>query len=262
MKIAVIILHYGQIKITKNCLQNLRAKINSHQVILINNTTDDLKDLAKIIPGTKLVTNTKNLGFGRGVNQGIELASKDPQITHFFLMNNDLSLSFGSFDQLLLAFAKNPSAGIVAPVLHHGTLYDWGGKYNRWAAMVKHKNWNNKPKTVLKVEHVAGAAMLISRKLIDKIGLFDERFFLYYEDLDFCLRAGSAGFTIHIVPEVVAIHEVSAGSTRVKRSLHQWRSHFQFVTKYLFKKSLPTAYLYNLIFYPLIITKSIFSKKS
>ncbi len=260
MKIAVIILHYGKLATTKNCLLKLRDKISSHQVILINNTTDDLKELSKIIPGTKVVNNNKNLGFAKGVNQGIELAQKDKAITHYFLMNNDLELSHGSFDQLLLIFAKNPVAGIVAPVLHHGVLYDWGGKYNRWTAMVKHKNWTNKPKTVLKVEHVAGAAMLISGKLIEKIGSFDERFFLYFEDLDYCLRTAQAGFTIHIVPEVVASHEVSAGSTKIKRSLFQWRSHLQFVTKHLFKLALPTAYLYNLIFYPLIIIKSLIKK--
>jgi GT2 family glycosyltransferase len=255
MKIAVIILHYGNLSTTKECLANLAKKIDHHQVILVNNTQDIISDLAKIIKGTKIINNAKNLGFAKGVNQGIRLAQKDKSVTHFFLMNNDLSLSSGSFNQLLLTFTKFKPAGIVSPVLQHQGGYDWGGKYNRWTGMVKHKNWVNKPKTIQTVEHVAGAAMLITRDLIDKIGLFDERFFLYFEDLDFCLRAKAAGYTIHINPDVVATHAVSAGSSALARTRFQWNSHLKFISKHLFKLALPTAYLYDLVFYPLILVK-------
>ncbi|MFH2085598.1 MAG: glycosyltransferase family 2 protein [bacterium] len=251
MKIAIIILHYGAISTTQSCLYDLKSKIDGHQLILINNTQDDIASLAKIIPGTKIINNPANYGFARGVNQGISLALKDKSITHFFLMNNDLSLSTGSFSQLLLTFNKYPAAGIVSPVLHHGKEYDWGGKYNKWAGMVRHKNWENKPKTILSVSHVAGAAMLISHNVIEKISMLDERFFLYFEDLDFCLRALKAGFTIHINPDVIAQHAVSAGSSAFGRTRYQWRSHFLFVTKHLFRLTYPTAYLYDVFIYPL-----------
>ena len=259
MKIAVIILHYGKVETTKACLKDLAKKIGDNKVILINNTQDDCKGLTLVIPGLKLINNPSNLGFAAGVNQGLTLALKDKSITHFFLMNNDLTLSTGSFAQLLLTFARFPRAGIVSPVLHHFGGYDWGGKYNKWSGMVKHKNWENKPKTIQTVGHVAGAAMLISRDVITKIGSFDERFFLYYEDLDFCLRTTSAGFTIHINPDVIAEHAVSAGSNLTGRTKYQWASHFKFVSKHLLKLAYPTAYLYDLIFYPLIYLKSLLS---
>ena len=257
MKIAVIILHYGSLETTKHCLQELAKKIDSNQVILINNTHDDISSLIPTIPGTKLLNNPRNLGFAAGVNQGIVLASKDKSITHYFLMNNDLVLSSGSFAQLLLTFNKFKTAGIVSPLLHHTQLYDWGGKYNKWTGMVKHKNWENKPKTTQSVAHVAGAAMLISREVIEKIGLFDERFFLYFEDLDYCLRASSAGFSVHINPDVVGEHAVSAGSNVFSRTKHQWLSHFKFVTKHLFRIAYPTAYLFDLFIYPLWLVWSL-----
>lgn len=257
MKIAVIILHYGKLETTKACLKELKSKIGDNQVFLINNTQSDLNHLIKIIPGTKLVNNPSNLGFAGGVNKGLTLALTDPSITHFFLMNNDLSISVGSFNQLLLTFRKFKTAGIVAPLLHHGQLYDWGGRYNKWTAMVKHKNWENKPKTTQSVVHVAGAAMLISRELVEKIGLFDERFFLYFEDLDYCLSAASAGYSIHINPDVVAEHAVSSGSTALGRTRYQWRSHFQFVTKHLFRLALPTAYFLDLFIYPLWLLRTV-----
>lgn len=257
MRIAVIILHFGKIETTKNCLQNLRQKITDNQVILINNTQDDISSLTKIIPGTQLINNQQNLGFAKGVNQGITLALKDKEVGAVFLMNNDLSLSFGSLAQLALVFNKTPTSGIVAPVLHHAGGYDWGGKYNRWTGMVRHKNWENKPKTIQSVAHVAGAAMLIKREVIEKVGLFDERFFLYFEDLDFCLRALAAGYTIHINPDVVADHAVSASSSSFARTKYQWVSHTKFVTKHLFRLSYPTAYFYDIFIYPLWLLRGL-----
>lgn len=262
MKIAVIILHFGLLETTKDFLRELSKKIGDNQVIIINNTSDDCTDLTKIIARTKLINNPRNLGFATGVNQGLTLALKDKSITHFFLMNNDLSIVFGSFAQLLLTFAKFPHCGIVSPVLHHALGYDWGGKYNKWSGMVKHKNWGNKPKTIQTVGHVAGAAMLISREAIEKVGMLDERFFLYYEDLDFCLRTTRAGFNIHINPDVIAEHAVSAGSSAYRRTKYQWVSHFKFVNKHLFKLAYPTAYLYDLIFYPLVLLKTLLSRSS
>lgn len=257
MKIAVIILHYGSLSTTSSCLRALKSKISTHQVILVNNTKDDCQALKKIIPGTKLIDNQANLGFAKGVNQGIRLALKDASITHCFLMNNDLSVSFGSLQQLLLSFSKIKTAGIVSPILHHKGGYDWGGKYNKWTGMVRHKNWENKPKTIQSVDHVAGASMLISRPVLEQVGLFDERFFLYYEDLDYCLRTIKAGYSIHINPEVVSSHAVSASSAPFRRTIYQWHSHLQFVTKHLFRLTYPTAYLMDVVIYPLWALKGL-----
>ena len=87
---AIIILHYGDIKTTKSTLKKLSKKINNHALILINNTQDDIAELSQIIPRTTLIQNSSNLGFAKGVNQGIALALKDKQIDSVFLMNNDL----------------------------------------------------------------------------------------------------------------------------------------------------------------------------
>lgn len=259
-KLALVIIHYGSPAVTRACLIALRPKLAGNELILINNTPEDITDLVALIPQTRLIDNRANLGFAKAVNQGITLALTDPAVTHFMLVNNDLSLAFGTLAELTRTFDRYPRVGIVSPVLHHGNKYDWGGKYNRWLALVKHVNWENKPKTTLSVTHVAGAAMLLSRALIDRIGLFDERFFLYYEDLDYCLRATSAGFTVHINPQVVAEHAVSSSSRLLTRTLHQWRSHVLFVTKHLPLRALPTAIITDLVYYPLLTLKSLFAK--
>jgi GT2 family glycosyltransferase len=261
-KITIIIIHYGSQKNTIEALNSLKNKISKNQLILINNTSEDISNLVKIIPHTKLINNLKNLGFAQAVNQGITLGLTDNKITHFLLLNNDLQLSQGTLDQLLLTFDKHSDTGIVSPALKHSGGYDWGGKYSALTGMVKHLNWPNRPKTILSVDHIAGAAMLISRQLVAQIGLFDERFFLYYEDLDYCLRAKRAGYSIRINPAVVASHKTSSGTNSFQRTLYQWKSHVKFVTKYLPRTVLPTAYFIDLVLYPLFALKSSLTKNT
>lgn len=266
MKIAIVMIHYGSEKRTEESLKGLLEKIDSHRLILINNTKRDITRLTKIIKDTQLIDNRENVGFAKAVNQGMALGLADKSVTHVMLLNNDLHIAYGTLRELLLTYKKGGKVGIVSPILHHGVingssgLYDWGGKYNKWTGMVKHANWENKPKTVLTVDHVAGAAMLISREVIEKIGMFDERFFLYYEDLDFCLRAQQAGYTIHINPEIVGEHDVSANSNLLARTFHQWRSHLLFLMKYMPIRAYPTALIYDTIFYPLALLKALISK--
>lgn len=256
MTTAVIILHYGDMSTTEQSLKALSKKISSHQLIIVNNTKDDLSDLVKIIPSTKIVENHKNLGFAAGVNLGIKKALRDKNIDSLLLFNNDLELSYGTIDMLRKTLFENDQIGIVSPVLHHGgNLYDWGGKYSKWTGNAKHQNFEQKPKRTIQVDHVAGAAMLIKREVVESVGTFDQRFFLYFEDLDFCRRVTNAGHTIFIDPQVVGEHQVSSSSMPLKRAFHQWKSHLLFFFKHFPRDVYPTAILYNILFYPLILAK-------
>jgi len=255
-KIAAIIIHYGDPALTRRSLLALSAKLAGHHLILINNTPADASALQAVIPGTRLIDNRQNLGFAKAVNQGISLALTDPTITHILLLNNDLTLTNGTLRELLVTFTRYPDTGLVAPLLKHSGGYDWGGKYNSWTGLVRHRNWENPPKTILSVEHVAGAAMLIPREVLDQVGLLDERFFLYYEDLDFCLRLKAAGYQCRINPLVVASHLTSASSRPLVRTLAQWRSHLLFVLKHFPSTCRPTALFTDLLYYPLILLKT------
>ena len=253
----VIILHYGDPEITKNSLTHLAPKLTQYPLIIVNNTTQDISSFKKIIPKLKIINNHQNLGFAKGVNRGIKLALRNSQTDSILLLNNDLTLTFGNISHLRKTLFYQSNIGLVAPVLHHsGNLYDWGGRYNPWLAMVKHQNFKQKPKRPIKVDHVAGAAMLIRRQVLEEVGLFDERFFLYYEDLDFCLRLKKAGYQIIIDPEVVAEHQISASSSPLGRTFYQWHSHLKFIFKHLLSFQVyPTALIYDLIFYPVVTLK-------
>lgn len=259
-KSAVIIIHFGSLSNTKRTLSNLKKKIRDHKLILINNTQQDIANLTKIIPNTSLIQNSANLGFAKAVNQGIIIAFQDKSVDNIMLMNNDLILTFGTLEMLAKTLFSLPNVGIVSPVLKHsGNLYDWGGKVNKWLGIVKHQNFAQRPKKVLEVDHVAGAAMMIKRSMLEDIGYFDETFFLYFEDLDFSLRAKQAGYKILIDPEIVADHDLSSSSNPIQRIFYQWQSHIKLLMKHLPKTILPTAFLYDTIVYPLILLKTLLS---
>lgn len=259
MKVGIVILHYGDISTTARALRSLSSKEKKSQLYLVNNTNNNIDELINLYPHTKLISPGTNLGFAKGVNLGIKNAISD-NCQAILLLNNDLTFVLGNIDLLSLSLTKG--VGIVGGLLHHSHGYDWGGKFNRYTSTVKHQNFPNAPKTNLSVDHAAAAAILISADLIKQIGYFDERFFLYYEDLDFMMRAKKAGYKIVITPRVVFDHSTSSSTTPTKRLLYQWHSHLIFINKYLFKPVLPTAYLYNFFIYPLFIAKSFLTKKS
>jgi hypothetical protein len=236
---------------------SLAAKTSNTKFYVVNNTSSSLTGLTTLIPSLEVIDAGANLGYGRAANLGIAHALADPMVTAVLLVNNDLTVESGTLSMLTLALRKLPQAGIVAPLLHHTRGYDWGGTFSPWWGKVAHKNWPNKPKTYVKVDHAAGAAMLIRREVIERVGLFDERFFLYYEDVDYCLRVHRAGYTVQLVPELVFAHQGSASSSRLTRTLAEWRAHLQFVMKYLPRTVYPTAISADLFLYPLYLLKSL-----
>lgn len=257
MTIARVIIHYGDLAHTRSCLTSLAGKMQGEPVVVVNNTPTDLSSLRKIVPQLTLIENHANLGFAKAVNRGIREALEDPEVEAVLLVNNDAVLEQGALSELKLALRKFPTAGILAPMLHHAGGYDWGAKLSPWLGTVRHKNWPNKPKTAIHADHVAAAAMLIRRSVLEQVGYFDERFFLYYEDVDYCLRVRQAGYAIQLVPDVVFAHLGSASSGRRKRTLVEWQSHAKFVLKYLPRPVYPTALLTDLVLYPLYLLKSV-----
>lgn len=259
---AVVIVHYGDIKTTIKCLKAIKSKIETNTVILVNNSTQDIKSLSKIIPGTKIIDNLKNVGFARAVNQGIMLATTDSSIDSIFLLNNDAYQEIGTLRQLQQSLFEKKKIGMLSPALRHsGDLYDWGGHISRWTGAVRHQNFQQRPKKKISVSHIAAAAMLIKKEVIDKIGLFDERFFMYFEDADFCLRVKKNGYLIQIEPQVVFTHEISQSSDKFSRTFTQWQSHLYFALKYTPATIYPTAFLYNILVYPLFLLKSLLLRK-
>lgn len=246
MKIFIIILHYGKLETTQKCIASLAKHDREFEkIVLINNNAEiEVKQSEFSFSKNKIhiVNNKKNIGFAAGVNIGITYALKE-HADYIFLLNNDTIIGKDFLQKLKTVLEENNQIGIVGPVIEfkrdEKTIYDLGGKVNVLIGRTSHEEVGaiprNRPKLNLHiVTYISGCCMLIRREVFKNIGLFDEKFFLYYEDVDFCLRAKKAGFLSAVMHDIVIYHELSkaAGNISAFSVYHQTKSGVTFGKKY------------------------------
>lgn len=222
MKTAVIIPNWNGADYLGSCIDSLLAQTKDAAVIVVDNGSSD--DSRKILEtyGDRIVTiyREKNYGFTGGVNPGLEFA-----IEHNFdaaaLLNNDATVE-PTWLENLTSNLKDDVGITTSLILSHDreyidttgdTLTVWGLPYPRG------RKTSSKTVKNLQDEYVFGAsggASLYSVKMLKEIGLFDEDFFAYYEDVDISWRAQLAGWKVMFVPSAVAYHRIGATSSRIK----------------------------------------------
>lgn len=248
-KIAVIILHFFQKDLTGRCLEsagqlktrkgNISVKIKIF--VVDNNPREDLTILMKKYPKSVLLKTSENLGFAGGNNFGIREALKD-RPDFILIVNNDTVLERNLLINLCREAEQNPAAGILGPKIYFypGREFHYGdyGKNERgrviWYAGGR-IDWNNVYASHCGVDEldrgqfdhggetdfVSGCAMMVRRQVFEKIGLFDEQYFLYLEDVDLCWRAKRAGFLVVFAPSGSLWH-VNAASSAVGGDLQDY----------------------------------------
>lgn len=238
MKIFILLCHYGDnLKMTKACVNALYKYDNVFDRILIaNNNKEELKakDIG-IQKNIEIVNNRKNLGYGGGINSLIQHSLLD-DYSYLFFINNDCLITEKFLKKLVVFADQHKNVGIVAPSLRHtknGSIqYDIGGKLNRIGIPFHEERENIKKLRPRKVDFAG--CILVKKEVIKKIGGFDENFFLYYEDIDFSLRAKRNGYDTFVVPQVSIFHGGSktVGVESDHAIYHQTRSAIIFLRKY------------------------------
>ncbi len=197
------------------------------------------KTKVNLLPGIKtiIVDNTKNnRGFAGGVNLGIKKALKI-RAQKIVLINPDLKITKQEIEAL-------SGGDIVAPVLISNGIYDFGGKINWIIGRTTHSQGDS-PQfgggSPYETDYVSGACMVIKREVFEKIGLFDERFFMYFEDADFCWRAKKAGFKVAVDPRVTITHNLTKNKKKIKYALE---SNLKFINKWVPWYFRPLAWAY------------------
>lgn len=257
MNLYIIVLHYGNINDTISCLESVaKLKKNNLQIKVIlvnNNSTSEKSWFRKLnLPPSEVITITtsRNLGFAGGINIGIKEALKDKNADYVLILNNDTILPPNLITELL----KNPS-DITAPVIKYkfrsNWVYDYGGRINWWTSRTKHiesSKLHHRGEHGLTIDYVSGCCMLVKRNVFEKIGLFDEQFFFYFEDVDFCVRAVKAGFYVSVCADAYIYHKLggSIGRWSNKAILYNLYGNFLFITKHLGIRII-IGYIYLLI---------------
>lgn len=221
-KVAVIVLNYRGKDCLSPCLASLAAlSYPEKDVIVVDNASRDgsLEAAKALFPNFVFVRNDENVGFAKGMNVGIRLAlSRGAK--YVWLFNNDALAEKKSLGLLVSLAEKSPKAGLFSPIITEtagGKLWFAAGRINFFRMRTEHAPVavKNLGRESYESAYLTGCALLIKKEVIKKIGFLDERFFLYYEDTDYSLRAQEAGFRAVVVPAARVSHgEQSAQSSQ------------------------------------------------
>lgn len=213
-KVAVVILNYKVKKEIQKCIRSVQDSTykNIVTIVIDNNSEDQLEKEIRKFKDIYFYQNNENLGYTGGNNIGIRIALK-MEIDFILVLNPDTTIDKKCIENLVNGLEKT-GASIVGPKIYlSGTKQIWyaGGIMDMDNVIGRHRGVDEKDigqyDKVEETDYITGAAILIKSEVFKKIGFFDEKFFLYYEDADFCMRARKAGFKIFYMPEAKVYHE-------------------------------------------------------
>jgi GT2 family glycosyltransferase len=242
-RISAVVISYNGIDFIGDCLSSLKADLTDydHEIIVVDNhSTDGALDFIKgNHPDIHLIENNRNLGFARAINQGMETSRHE----FVWLLNQDIRIRPGCMDALLNCHRRLERPGMIGPRLagfdgslqkfcrrfpryHHlifeltglSYLFPRSGLFNGW------KMGDFDHTSSREVEQPMGAAMLLARPVIEDIGMFDESFGIFFNDVDFCQRLHRAGYTNYYCADAVIEH-YGGGSVSKRKPKMVWLSH-------------------------------------
>jgi GT2 family glycosyltransferase len=244
-KVSIIIVNWNGKDDTLKCLatiKKMKPKGITLETIVVDNgsTNDSVSVIKKQHPWVRLIETGKNLGFTGGNNVGMEVAMKDGA-DFLWLLNNDTLVTSDAW-RLIEAFDVS-DVGIAGSKIYfapgyeyhkdryspkeRGRVFWYAGGLVDWANMyASHKGVDEvdygQYDTMEETPYVTGCSFMIARDVVSQIGVLDDRYYLYLEDLDYCLRAKRAGFRLMYNPASVIWHVNAGSSGGAGNPLHEY----------------------------------------
>ena len=239
LRIATIVLNWNGEDDSLACIAALKRQNQKHTIIAVDNNSDDsfVATLKKRHPDVVLLENKENLGFSGGQNTGIRYVLEQ-EFSYVALINND-AVPDKDWLKELIQTADKTLAGIVTGKLMrtNGDIDSTGDTYTTWGLAYPRGRDAEDTGQYEQQEEVFGAsggASLYRVSMLRDIGMFDEDFFAYYEDVDLSFRAQLAGYKVVYEPKAIAHHKVGASSSKVSG-----------LTTYMTIKNLPWLFVKN-----------------
>lgn len=239
-----VVVNWNRKEDTLRCLRSLQEAAAISGVIVVDNGSMDgsVHAIRCHFPGVEVLALDTNLGFAAACNRAIEFALNSTTADYIFFINNDAVVDPLAVEHLLAVADAHPVVGVLAPKIYYldrprRIWYAGARRRNVVLAaadtgrgQIDHGQFTH----LREVDYTFGAAMLVRRSVFEEVGLFDERFFLYLEDLDFCLRVQLAGFSLLFVPQAHVWHSGAASTRHAPdfRQFHLVKSTFHFLTKH------------------------------
>jgi hypothetical protein len=243
----VIVLNWNTPQDTLDCLKSLKGlSYPNYQVLVIDNGSSDhsvefLTDFVQSHSQFTLFSTGENLGFSGGVNYGID-AAQHLGACYIWLLNSDTEVAPDCLDALVTAMERDPAVAIAGSqiflqsqrnvIWHAGATFIRGINQPRHLGMGANQNDPRYSKTS-PVDYVTGCSLLVRARVIQQIGKLDDRFYLYYEEADFCYRSRRQGWKILYVAESQLWHKVAGSSTGFyARTYYEVRNRLLFTVKH------------------------------
>ncbi len=269
--LTIVVVNWNTCDLLERCLQAIYTTVQTlaFDVWVVDNASTDGSVLMvqRRFPQVKLITNAENSGFASANNQAITAS----QGKYILLLNSDAFLTGNAVQQMVGYLAQNDRTGIVGanlvfpdgrPQISYGPLPSlsseiaslWGLDKRRAAKLAAQK-----AVTPIETGMVSGACLMLRRSLLDQIGLFDEDFYFFSEEIDLCCRAQKSGWKVIHLPSASTTH-VGGGSTgetagRIlllyRGKLQYFKKHFGSVKRYLFYAQIWLATLVKVVGYTL-----------
>lgn len=255
--IYICVLNYNNSKDTIMCLESLKKLEDvSFKIILVDNksTDESYEILKKYIMNNKDVVffrSVKNKGYAAGNNLALKYALQQDDMEYCWILNNDTIVDKYALKYLKAYMDKNPNVGLCGSKLiyewNRNLLQGYGGFYNPYLAISRTCTDETE---ISHIDYVIGAACLVSRNFLECVGLMNEKYFLYYEEIDWACRARGK-FLLSCVPESIVYHKegASTGGNALKKKDRSLMSDYFYIrnrieiTKKHYPLFLPIVYL-------------------
>jgi len=232
--VSIIIVNWNAKKFLKECIESLLSQsFTDYEIILVDNVSSDdsVSFVTENFPQVKIIQNNDNVGFAEGNNIGI----KNSTGKIIVLFNPDVVADKKWLSILVDTLQSSEKIAAVT-----GKMYYLGDKYGKDAVFCtwsKINPYSAKPtnfyenEPLAKVDYLSGAAMVVKRDVLDKIGLMDSDYFLYFEETDLCARMIRAGYDLMYIPSAIVWHAVSPLSNSENKVYYMERSKIRFALK-------------------------------
>ncbi len=261
--ISIITVNFNARDVTCEMLDSVRRNSyrNVEVIVVDNGSSSDPSDFFYLnYPEVKFIRSEKNLGFAGGNNLGIQVSTGD----FLFFLNNDAELTNGVLETLLAVFDKFPRAGIASPKICYFSAKPGSGQdVIQYAGTTHVHPFTARNSTFGKGEmdegqfhelketaYSHGAAMMVPRKVVDKVGPMPEEFFLYYEELDWCEQIRREGYKVFVEPNAKIYHKESYSVDKVSalKTYYLNRNRIYFMRRNRSKKEMAAFWLFLLFF--------------
>jgi GT2 family glycosyltransferase len=227
-RVGVVVLNWRRPREILACLASVEAQdYPAFEIVVVDNgsANGSIGEIRRRFPAVSVIENGHNLGFAAGSNRGVDHLVRSG-IDYVLLLNDDATCAPDLLHRLVELAEAEPDIGVLGPTIYYAdspgtTIWSAGGLVDQ-LGHARHLGVNERgdgpPPPAREVDYVTGCALLIRRDAVEKIGLLDERFFAYWEEVEWCTRARAAGFRVVHLPTARVWHGLKQEDRETSRA--------------------------------------------